>query len=96
MRNIEEVIAVVIACIGLASCGQEPAPKKLKEPRASIECPVIGNSKSHIYHVLGSTNYRQMLEENTGKDNRVCFGSTDEAEKAGYRRSRSGATDKRR
>jgi hypothetical protein len=54
------------------------------------ECPVVGNSETHIYHIPGDRNYRQMLQENTKKDNRVCFKSGAEAEKAGYRRSRSG------
>lgn len=41
-----------------------------------------------------SKSYGQMLEENRNKkkDNRVCFNSRAEAEKAGYRRSRAGGT----
>ena len=54
------------------------------------ECPVVGNSETHVYHVPGDPNYRQMLQENKKTDNRVCFKSRGEAEKAGYRRSRSG------
>jgi len=56
------------------------------------ECPVVGNSDTHIYHLPGDRNYGQMLEENKDKkkDNRVCFKSRVEAEKAGYRRSRHG------
>ncbi len=56
------------------------------------ECPVTGNSETHIYHLPGDRNYGQMLEENKDKkkDNRVCFKSRVEAEKAGYRRSRHG------
>jgi hypothetical protein len=55
------------------------------------ECPVVGNSETHIYHLPGDRNYGQMLQENNEKkDNRVCFKSRVEAEKAGYRRSRSG------
>ena len=56
------------------------------------ECPVVGNSKTHIYHLPGDPNYGPMLEENKDKkkDNRVCFKSRVEAEKAGYRRSRTG------
>ena len=58
------------------------------------ECPVVANSKTHIYHLPGDRNYGQMLEENKDKkkDNRVCFQSKIEAEKAGYRRSRAGKT----
>ena len=56
------------------------------------ECPVVGNSETHIYHLPGYRNYGQMLEENIDKkkNNRVCFKSRVEAEKAGYRRSRAG------
>ena len=56
------------------------------------ECPVVGNSETHIYHLPGDRNYGQMLEENKDKkkNNRVCFKSRVEAENAGYRRSRAG------
>jgi hypothetical protein len=56
------------------------------------ECPVVGNSETHIYHLPGDRNYGQMLEENKEKkkNNRFCFKSPVEAEKAGYRRSRAG------
>ena len=55
------------------------------------ECPIVGNSETHIYHLPGDRNYGQMLKENKKmKDNRVCFKLRVEAEKAGYRRSRSG------
>lgn len=81
--------------------------EKIEEPRASqserqgtgryapqSECPVVGNSATHIYHLPGDRNYGQMLEENKNKkrDNRVCFNSSAEAEMAGYRRSRTGRT----
>ena len=55
------------------------------------ECPIVGNSETYIYHLPGDRNYGQMLQENkVKKDNRVCFKLRVEAEKAGYRRSRSG------
>jgi hypothetical protein len=56
------------------------------------ECPVVGNSETHIYHLPGDRNYGQMLEENMGKkkNTRVCFKSRVEAESADYRRSRAG------
>jgi hypothetical protein len=56
------------------------------------ECPVVGNSETHIYHLPGDRNYGQMIEENKDrkKNNRVCFKSRVEAENAGYRRSRAG------
>ena len=56
------------------------------------ECPVVGNAETHIYHLPGDRNYGQMIEENKDKkkNNRVCFKSRVEAEKAGYRRSRAG------
>lgn len=56
------------------------------------ECPAIGNSETRIYHIPRDRNYGQMLQENKDKknDNRVCFKSRSEAEKAGYRRSMSG------
>lgn len=56
------------------------------------ECPVVGNPETLIYHLPGDRNYEQMLQENKEKkkDNRVCFKSRLEAEKAGYSRSRAG------
>lgn len=56
------------------------------------ECPVVRNAETHIYHLPGDRNYGQMIEENRDrkKNNRVCFKSRVEAEKAGYRRSRAG------
>lgn len=56
------------------------------------ECPLVGNSETYIYHLPGDPNYGQMLQENKEKkkDNRVCFKSRVEAEKAGYIRSQSG------
>ncbi len=55
------------------------------------ECPVVGNLETRIYHVPGDRNYWQMLRENkVNRDNRACFKSPAEAEKAGYLRSRSG------
>jgi hypothetical protein len=59
------------------------------------ECPVVGNKESGIYHVPGGLNYEQMLRENQevkdgGKrDNRECFRNEEDAEKAGYRASKS-------
>ena len=60
------------------------------------ECPAVGNSDTHIYHMSGDRNYRQMLVENkkTKNDNRMCFKSSLAAENAGYRRSRSGKGEK--
>lgn len=53
------------------------------------ECPVIGNSRSMIYHTPASESYRRMLEANLrGEDHRVCFRSEKEARAAGYRKSR--------
>lgn len=75
-------IAVVLAlCPILIACEQYVVSK---------ECPVIGNSKTSIYHIPGDRIYGKMLRENKEKkDNRVCFQSASEAETAGYRRSKS-------
>ena len=47
------------------------------------DCPVIGNSKSGIYHVPGGQYYEQMRFNMSV----VCFRSEDDAIKQGYRRS---------
>ncbi|HXF66307.1 MAG TPA: hypothetical protein VNK67_06400 [Burkholderiales bacterium] len=53
------------------------------------ECPVIGNSRSMIYHTPASDSYRRLLQANRrGEDHRVCFRSEKEARAAGYRKSR--------
>ncbi|GIW44029.1 MAG: hypothetical protein KatS3mg077_1311 [Candidatus Binatia bacterium] len=61
---------------------------------ADTACPVVGNSKTKIYHLPHHPNYRQMLEKNRRKyaENRVCFSSEAEAQSLGYRRSRARAT----
>ena len=53
------------------------------------ECPVVGNTKKHIFHVKGCPNYPQMLEENKGNDNRKCFKTREDAIKEQYRISRN-------
>ncbi len=53
------------------------------------ECPVVGNTNSHIFHVKGCPNYMQMLEQNKGSDNRQCFKTRDEAKSNGYRISKN-------
>ena len=37
------------------------------------ECPVVGNSDTHIYHLHGDRNYGQMLEENIEKRRAIAF-----------------------
>lgn len=77
-----KLVVALALCSLVAACRQYSA---------SQDCPVVGNSESGIYHVPGDRNYRQMLQQNTGrKDNRVCFQLRAEAEKAGYRRSAAG------
>lgn len=49
------------------------------------ECPIVGNTKSRIFHLKGCPNYMQMLEKNKGYDNRQCFKNRAEAIKSGYR-----------
>lgn len=44
---------------------------------------VIGNIRSHIYHLPGQEGYDKVLEKN-----RVYFSTEEEAQKAGYRRAR--------
>ena len=59
------------------------------------ECPVVGNTESGIYHVPGGLHYSEMLRENKDvkegkkKDNRQCFGTEQDAKKAGYRKSKT-------
>jgi hypothetical protein len=62
------------------------------------ECPVIGNTRSMIYHVPGDLGYNVMREQNKNvkKDNRRCFANSADAELAGFRRSQSGSTPPRR
>ncbi len=92
------IIALVLSAI-LVACEQTEQQGTRQTERQGTgeyftenECPVVGNSETHIYHLPGGRNYGQMLEENKDKkkDNRVCFKSRVEAEKAGYRRSRRG------
>lgn len=52
------------------------------------QCPVIGNTTSHIYHTQGGHFYRRMLQKNRGKDNRHCFQTTQQARQNGYRASK--------
>ena len=84
------IVALVLSASSVA-CEQTERPGT-GQYFTENECPVVGNSDTHIYHLPGDRNYGQMLEENKDrkKDNRVCSKSRVEAEKAGYRRSRSG------
>jgi hypothetical protein len=52
------------------------------------ECPVVGNTHSGIYHTAGGHSYAKMLRLNHSGDNRRCFKSTQEAQKAGFRAAR--------
>ena len=45
---------------------------------------IIGNKNSKIYHVPGCSTYNSVSEKN-----RVLFNTTDDAEKAGYRRAKT-------
>lgn len=54
----------------------------------AAECPVVGNTKSHIYHVAGGQFFEMMLIENHGSDNRKCFQTESDAQKAGFRKSK--------
>ena len=47
------------------------------------ECPVIGNTKSNIFHVPGGQYYAQMQFSESA----ICFKSEEDATKHGYRRS---------
>jgi len=79
-----QLVVALLLSVGLAaaSFGRDFTEK---------ECPIVGNSETRIYHVPGDRNYGEMLQENKErKDNRVCFRSSQEAEKAGYRRSGAG------
>lgn len=61
--------------------------EKMKKPNLTYsECPIVGNSQSNIFHVPGGASYNKMLIKNaSGKDNRVCFSSQEDAIAAGYR-----------
>lgn len=48
-------------------------------------CPVVANTHSKIYHIPGGQFYSIMLKKNKGPDNRRCFASLKDAEKAGFR-----------
>jgi|LakMenE18May11ns_1017448.scaffolds.fasta_scaffold9940854_7 hypothetical protein len=52
------------------------------------ECPIVGNTDSKIYHAAGGKFYARMLRENQSGDNRQCFKSEGEAQRAGYRKSK--------
>lgn len=52
------------------------------------ECPVVGNTKSYIYHVPGGSFYSMMLQKNKKGDNRKCFFSESEAIQNGFRKSK--------
>ena len=53
------------------------------------QCPVIGNTKTGIYHVPGGNFYQRMLVLNKDrKENRRCFKNQNEAIKAGFRKSK--------
>ena len=56
------------------------APKVLAPNQGQI----IGNKNSKIYHVPGCSTYNSVSEKN-----RVLFNTTDDAEKAGYRRAKT-------
>ena len=47
------------------------------------DCPIIGNVRSHIYHMPGGQYYEQMRFS----PDRVCLPSEEEARRSGYRRS---------
>lgn len=82
MANGIRIAVLVLAVSTVVAC---------KSSTESKDCPVVGNRQTHIYHVPGDRNYDQMLQENTSKkDNRACFKSVEEAEAAGYRKSKSG------
>lgn len=94
-----KLIVALALSVGSVACEQNEQ-QKAKQPErqgtgqyfTESECPVVGNSQTHIYHLPGDQNYGQMLEENKDKkmNNRVCFKSRVEAENAGYRRSHAG------
>ncbi len=56
---------------------------------SEVECPIIGNTESNIFHVKGCPNYEQMLAKNKKSDNRRCFESRRQALEEGYRISKN-------
>jgi hypothetical protein len=79
VRILKAILFVSVLCLGQTSWAKDYTPE---------ECPVIGNTHSHIFHVPGGRSYAKMLRQNKQGDNRQCFQSEAAAEKAGYRRSR--------
>ncbi|HEY9685402.1 MAG TPA: hypothetical protein V6C52_00355 [Coleofasciculaceae cyanobacterium] len=75
-----------VLCLS-ASCLMVVSPA-LAQDYTPKECPVVADSKSQIFHVKGDRFYEQLLKQNQSKkDNRVCFKTQKEAREAGYRRS---------
>lgn len=83
-RIAPRAIDVKPESVGVGPGAQDAGLPKLQD------CPVVGNAETGIYHAPGDAHYERMLQENrAGSDNRVCFQSSLEAEKAGHRRSKA-------
>ncbi len=81
-----------LAAIGVAACVAFALPLSgYARDYTPEECPIVGNTKTGIYHTRGGMNYRMMLQENKSKkkDNRRCFKSELEAKMAGYRKAKN-------
>ena len=78
---MKTMLTVVLFTLGTSAFGVD-----YKRDLTKKECPVIANKKTKIYHVEGQKKYKQMLKKNEDKkvDNRKCFKTAINAEKAGY------------
>ncbi len=55
------------------------------------QCPVVGNTSTHVYYTSASANYGNLLIQNAGVDYRQCFPTVATAEKAGFHKTLAGA-----
>ncbi len=52
------------------------------------ECPIVGNTKTGIYHIPRGQFYIRMLKKNQKLDKRKCFQNEKEAIKHGFRKAK--------
>ena len=62
----------------------QASPEITASPASEAQGKIIGNKNSHIYHLPGDAFYDKISPEN-----RIYFATEEEAQKAGYRKSKS-------
>ena len=82
---MKRMLSAFLFCLSLTFALESGASDARYSP---AECPVVGNTSSHIFHVPGGSSYAKMLIKNQGSDNRQCFKTEGEAESAGYRKAK--------